>query len=142
EQNSPYDFVLFADVIEHIPIEKHGQVFALVERILSERGVVVLTLPTPEYQRYLKANKPEALQVVDEEVELQDILGNTSLKPIYFKYQHIWMKNQYMHVVLARDIKITPKPTQAIIEKVVQRVKTLVWRISNRGFLRKIKANS
>ncbi|NTW50047.1 MAG: class I SAM-dependent methyltransferase, partial [Chlorobiales bacterium] len=48
EQNSPYDFVLFADVIEHIPIEKHGQVFALVERILSERGVVVLTLPTPE----------------------------------------------------------------------------------------------
>lgn len=140
EQNGPYDFVLFADVIEHIPLEKYRQVFTLVEKIISERGSVVLTLPTPEYQRYLKANKPEALQVVDEEVELLDILRSTSLKPIYFKYQNIWLKNQYMHVVLSHDIKITPKSTQPIIQKVLQRVNTVAWRIGNQGFLRKIKA--
>jgi 2-polyprenyl-3-methyl-5-hydroxy-6-metoxy-1,4-benzoquinol methylase len=142
EQKGPYDFILFADVIEHVPIEKYRQVFTLVEKILSERGTVVLTLPTPEYQRYLKANKPEALQVVDEEVELLDILRNRTRRPIYGRYQNIWLKNQYMHVVLSRDIKITPKPAPSILQKLLQRANAVVWRISNRGFLRKIKANS
>lgn len=142
EQGKPYDFVLFADVIEHIPLEKHPQVFGLVEKILSERGMLVLTLPTPEYQRHLKAHNPDALQVIDEEVELRDILANTTLRPIYFRYQHIWMKNQYMHVVLARDTKIMPKSAQPMLTKILNRAKAIIWRMRNQGFLRNIKGNS
>lgn len=142
EQGKPYHFVLFADVIEHIPLEKHPQVFNLVEKILSEQGVLVLTLPTPEYQRYLKAHNPGALQVIDEEVELSHILTHTTLRPIYFKYQHIWLKNQYMHVVLARDTKIMPKSAQPIPIRMLNRVKKILWRTRNHFFLRNIKENS
>jgi SAM-dependent methyltransferase len=133
----PFDVIVLPDVIEHVPLELHGRLFAALERILAERGRVLLTYPSPEYQEYLKKNDPKALQLVDETIELGDILGKTSLRPCYFRYKHVWHMNQYVHLVLTSDRSFTGEdvvPTRT--GRLRYRVRKRIWRYRNRAFLK------
>lgn len=45
KQYGPFNVVLLADVIEHIPKEKYKEVFKLIENILAKNGKVIITFP-------------------------------------------------------------------------------------------------
>ncbi|UCG53036.1 MAG: class I SAM-dependent methyltransferase [Candidatus Latescibacterota bacterium] len=135
-----FDVVLLPDVIEHIPKDKHGDLFAVIERQLSKSGRILLTFPSPEYQEYLRANEPEHLQVVDETVELEEILNATSLALLYFSSRDVWHKNQYNHVVLTADRSYGVVPLEmSRLDSLSYRFRKRWWRLRNRLFLRKLK---
>ena len=136
----PFDVIVLPDVIEHVPLELHGRLFATLERILAERGRVLITFPSPEYQEYLKKNEPKALQLVDETVDVTDILGKTALRPCYFRYKDVWHMNQYVHLVLTSDRSFKGEnaaPTRA--GRFRYRVRKRIWRYRNGAFLKRMK---
>ena len=136
----PFEVIVLPDVIEHVPIELHSRLFGVIERTLAAPGRVILTYPSPEYQEYLKKYDPKALQLVDETIELADILRHTSLRPCYFRYKHVWHKNQYVHLVLTSDPLFRNESViPAVGGRFRYRVRKRLWRYRNRAFLKRMK---
>ncbi len=135
--SGPSTSIVLPDVIEHVPLELHGRLFAAVERILARPGRVLLTYPSPEYQEYLKKNEPKALQLVDETVELEDILATR--------------RSTLLLQVQARVAHEPVRPRRADVGSLVSRggrgrplgpadygtaLRKRFWRFRNRAFLK------
>ena len=140
QKHGPFDVILAADVIEHIPKGEYAGVFSTLEGLLSESGRLMLSFPSPEIQEYMKTHQPDDVQVIDESIELTDLLSVTSLKPLYFRYCDIFGKNDYVHAVLsterpcaARGGGLTP------LQWISSRLRKYRWRLGNLGFLRRVK---
>lgn len=140
DEHGEFDVVLLPDVIEHIPKTRYRELFATIERRLKTNGRVLLTYPSPEYQEYLRENKPDVLQVVDETVFLTDILDVTSLRPLFFGYRDIWQRHQYNHLVLATGASFDARDLEtSTAEGLRYRIRKYRWRASNRSFLKKLE---
>lgn len=133
-----FDVVVIFDVIEHISQKLYKNLFELIESVLSENGTVLLSYPSPEYQMFLKGNKSEALQIIDETVFLNDILNSTKLFLYYFSYKNVWDYNQYIHLVLKKNIDYYPKFKLKFWSHINYKIKKYSWRYSHKLF--KIKA--
>lgn len=110
------DVFVLADVIEHIPKNKHEHVFKRIRQIASENSVIILTYPSPQYQKSLKKNNQNELQIIDETIELDEILRFAEPAGYHLRHyslENIWSNNQYVHCVFqsnnSLDSKITPK---------------------------------
>jgi len=134
-----FNVVVLFDVIEHISKSSYKNLFELIELVLNDQGTVLLTYPSPEYQKFLKQNKVEALQIIDETVLLGDILNSTKLSLYYFSYKNIWDHNQYIHLVLKKNINYKPKYNLKFIDNIIYKIKKYTWRYSHKLFLRKTK---
>jgi 2-polyprenyl-3-methyl-5-hydroxy-6-metoxy-1,4-benzoquinol methylase len=111
-----YDLIALVDMHEHIPRESWPAFHATLARSLSDRGTLVMTTPSPQHQEYLRANKPEGLQVVDETIELADVtaLARTlDATVIRYDWVGIWHTGDYVHTVLARAPRFDPIPRRA-----------------------------
>lgn len=110
--NKRFDVIYFVDVIEHIPLEKHPEVFQFLGELISDRAFIIFTYPTAQYQQYLRDHEREKLQVIDEDVtvdhmiEMADNIG-FSLK--YYSILDMWKNhNQYVHCVFGNDNAFKP----------------------------------
>ena len=85
--------ITLMDVIEHIPLEHHAELFANLAKIATEKTNILINIPNPQYIGYARINHPESLQVIDQEVELFTLmqhLEQSGLELIYFeKYGYI-----------------------------------------------------
>lgn len=129
-----YDIVALIDVYEHIPLSDRDSFHQNIAACMSDDGALVLTTPTPMYQRFLAEHKPEELQVVDEIVELDDLLQFASVlnaSPLLFEWMAIWKKYDYTHFVAARNREqIGPRPASkasfSIYAKVMHRIQQML----------------
>ena len=135
-----FDVVLLADVVEHIPIPRYGDLFAAIEPRLAPTGVVLLSYPAPEHQAYLREHQPDIMQVVDERVEVDNLLCATKLHLHAFQYVNIWRRNDYVHAAFVADRSFSPdliplSPAGWLLN----RLRKYRWRFRNQMFLRKLK---
>jgi cyclopropane fatty-acyl-phospholipid synthase-like methyltransferase len=103
------DVITLIDVIEHIPTEKHTALFETLHALCSDEAVVVLTYPSPQYQRYLKEEEPDELQIIDEVVEfdhLRHAAEQSGFSLRHYSLERVWRKNQYVHCVMQADDSI------------------------------------
>lgn len=117
----PINLVSMVDVIEHLPPHHYEEFFTNLCRITANDAVVVLTYPSPEYQRYLHQYNPAELQVIDETIEISDLIqwaakGNFKLK--YFSYPDLDRKHQYIHCVFAKDLVYDETPRISLAETI------------------------
>lgn len=131
KKHGPFDVIILADVLEHLPKEKHGFVFSVLEQMLAPQGRILLTFPSPEQQDYLKKHKPDMLQIVDERVDLRELLRVTSLAPIYFAYTHAWGRNQYNHLVLTAHPEYKEAYRRTFLGGLVYRMRKYGWALLN-----------
>src|SRR5207245_4125776 len=82
----PIDVVTMVDVLEHIPADRHDEVFAKLRRILRDGALLVLTYPSPQYQEFLSQTDPSELQIIDESIELADLLRRSSSVGFYLRH--------------------------------------------------------
>ena len=140
EAEAPFDAIVLPDVIEHIPVQEHPGLFARLEKLLAPAGVLLLTYPSPEYQAYLREHQPEALQVVDETVELRDLLASTSLEPRYYRNCDVWNRRQYVHLVLGRPQPFSPEPVpQSAPQRFAFRLRNKLWRLRNKRLVERFR---
>jgi 2-polyprenyl-3-methyl-5-hydroxy-6-metoxy-1,4-benzoquinol methylase len=101
-----FDALVCAEVIEHIPLEKHEAMFTFLGTFLENNAIIILTYPHPEATLWNRRHRAEVLQPIDEVIHLEDILKIAQiLKARLVKYEEItvWEKYQYVHVVMTRE---------------------------------------
>lgn len=85
-----FDLVLFADVLEHIPISDHGAVFKSVKRLTHEKSIVAINIPSAVHIRYLQQHEPSQLQIIDQPLDT-----NTFLHEIYQNGFYLYSLHSY-----------------------------------------------
>ena len=100
-----WDVIVLPDVYEHIPQDSRQTLHATLKGLISSNGRILLTIPSPGYQKHLYA-VGTGLQIVDEIVTLHDLTTlATEVGGVvtYFCMKSIWLTNDYIHAVVERS---------------------------------------
>ncbi len=72
DDKNQYDFIVFPDVLEHIPTEMHADFFSKAFELLKDDGVIFINIPHPFLIEYCRVHRPEALQIIDQALWLNE----------------------------------------------------------------------
>lgn len=130
------DFITLFDVIEHIPMERHDALFANLAKLVNDRTVILINIPSPAAIQHDIENDPSALQVIDQPLPIDFIVNNivnNGLSLVSFENHSIWAENDYQFFVIAKNkkyIEVKLSSQRSFFEKAVNKIKrTLVkWR--------------
>ena len=122
------DFVTLFDVIEHIPKEKHFELFKSISKYMNQKTKLLINIPNPEYIEYDQKYQPEVLQIIDQPIHLDFLLNNlekNNLSISCFQKYSIWVKNDYIFYVVEKkkefkEIRI--QDNRSFIEKVFKKL--------------------
>ena len=106
-----FDLVVMMDVYEHIAPRERGALQAELRRLLSEEARLVVTVPSPAHQAFLKTHQPEGLQPIDEIVDLGEIASladATATRVLAYREVGVWRYGDYLHAVLGRGENLRP----------------------------------
>ena len=107
---SNIDFITLLDVIEHIPIERHPELFKNISSYLNDRTLLVINIPNPDYIEYDREHNPDVLQIIDQPIH-HDLLYKTLLElgldMHYFEKYSIWVKDEYIFYVIKKKQPFT-----------------------------------
>jgi len=95
--------IFFPDVYEHIPAASRANLHAALDRLLSENGQIILTVPSSLKQEHLRANG--GLQIVDEVITLDTLLelaNDVHGMLTYFNLISVWDSGDYIHAIVER----------------------------------------
>jgi len=112
-----FDFITLFDIIEHIPVEKHNDLFHNLAGMVNENTKILINIPNPAYIEYDRIHNPEALQIIDQPLPLGFILDNlekNGLSLVSFETNSIWVKNDYQFFVVEKkkvfeEVKLSSK---------------------------------
>ena len=127
-RNSDFDFITLMDVIEHIPLGQHDRLFQNLAKICTDKTVIAINIPNPQYIGYARRNNPESLQVIDQEVHLFPLLQHFEkhhLELVFFEKYGIWEVEDYHFMVVRkkREFKLSHLSDQRnLSEKVFKKV--------------------
>ena len=98
DENMKFDYITLFDVLEHIPIEQHDELFKMMTSLLSENGMIVINIPNPGYLEYMIEHEPESLQIIDQPLPADGILKHAYTHGLVleqFENLTIWQKKDY-----------------------------------------------
>jgi 2-polyprenyl-3-methyl-5-hydroxy-6-metoxy-1,4-benzoquinol methylase len=78
KSNEKFDFIVFPDVLEHIPIEAHSNIFSTVRKLVKDNSIVYVNIPNPIALEYCHEHKLPGIQIID-----QPLHAYPFLKPVY-----------------------------------------------------------
>jgi len=100
-----FDFVTLFDVIEHVPLERHSELFSKISGWMHEESTLLINLPNPEYILFDQKNQPEVLQEMDQAVFLSDlssVFQSSGLEIVSFDTYGIWTKEDYQFFIIKK----------------------------------------
>ena len=80
--------------------------FLNINKLLKNKGRIILTVPTPANLKWSLVNKPETMQPVDEHISFEVIgklAADTNTEVILYQLINVWNVGDYAHVVLERN---------------------------------------
>ncbi len=125
------NFITLFDVIEHIPIENHLQLFNNLAKIANEDTIIAINIPSAEHVQYDIDNCPEKLQIIDQPISLAFMVENitkSNLSLQFFETYGIWVENDYQFLVITKKIKfneIALQSKRSFFEKVFNKLKRI-----------------
>lgn len=101
-----FDFVVFPDVLEHIPVEQHANIFKTISELTTPNAVVLINIPEPYTLDWHRRNTPNALQIIDQSLSMKDLCNNCypygfylySMTPYGLQYDH----EEYLSIILKK----------------------------------------
>ena len=131
-QQSNFDFITLFDVIEHIPMERHAELFTNLASIMDEKTTLLINIPNPKYIEYDRIHQPDVLQVIDQPIPLTAIAENAENNGFFihhFETYSIWVENDYQFMMIKKDrdfkeVKLSEQ--RNITDKVKHRL-SLMW---------------
>lgn len=125
-----FDFVVFPDVLEHIPVEQHANIFKTISELTTPNAVVIINIPEPNYLNWVRANEPSRLQIIDQSLSMQDLLNNCY--PYGFKVYSImpyalhYHENDYLAIVLKKDMIVKNIHLKGTLERAIANTKSKI----------------
>ena len=85
-----FDFIVFPDVLEHIPKEQHNNIFRNISKSIHPESKVAVHIPDPINLQYVRDKTPELLQIIDQPLFIEDFAAAVKDTPfmveIYERY--------------------------------------------------------
>ncbi|ABP67272.1 Methyltransferase type 11 [Caldicellulosiruptor saccharolyticus DSM 8903] len=104
--NKKFDVILMIDVLEHIPLEKYPQLFCNLKRHLKESGYVYMSIPTFEYNEFIRTYRPELLQIIDNSISMEmmvELCKYAKLKILFYNTYGIDVPFQYNEYIIINE---------------------------------------
>ena len=123
-----FDFVVFPDVLEHIPVEQHANIFKTISELTTPNAVVLINIPEPNTLNWMRVNHPNKLQIIDQSLSMQDLLNNSY--PYGFKlysmnpYSLHLDVNDYLAIVLKKDMTVKNPNVKGKITLAIENTKS------------------
>ena len=111
EVDEKFDLILMPDVIEHIPLELHFDLFAKLSDLLAEDGMILIHIPEPTYHTWCLEHRPEAMQVIDQPIYTDNLISNLLPHGLHIKYLEsypIWWKPYDYQII--KVVKVSDQP--------------------------------
>jgi len=105
-----FDFVVLPDVLEHIPVEQHNNLFKILSEVTTPEAIVLINIPEPNCLNWIRKHHPEKLQIIDQSLSMQDLLNNCY--PHGFKlfsmnsYSLQYTQPDYTSIVLKKNMVV------------------------------------
>ena len=80
-----FDIVIMADVLEHIPIENHLELFKNIRKHISSDGIVAINIPSPLHIEWIRKFNPEHLQIIDQSLYTDKLLQSIYPNDLYLE---------------------------------------------------------
>lgn len=110
-----FDLILLVDVYEHIDKQDRANFHKNLNRILSDNGRIIFSIPTPRLLNYLTKYVPSAVQPIDEAIDnlvINNLIIETGTEMILYIDKSIYRYGDYVQMVLAR-----PQPEWTFLER-------------------------
>jgi cyclopropane fatty-acyl-phospholipid synthase-like methyltransferase len=70
-----FDFVVFPDVLEHIPAEDHDNIIANIKENTNDSSVILVNIPNPTALEFLEIHHKELLQIIDQPLHTDKLIA-------------------------------------------------------------------
>ncbi|MDX9904286.1 MAG: class I SAM-dependent methyltransferase [Bacteroidales bacterium] len=131
-----FDFIVLPDVLEHIPLEQHRNLFSTLADHMHDRSVILIHIPHPRALDHLRAKSPDQLQIIDQSVEADILTANAYAGGLelvsYISYPLFDRENDYAVVTLRKNGAVTLSPlpqSQIIVRKLLSRIRFMISRL-------------
>ena len=98
-----FDFFVFPDVLEHIPVDQHFRLFQSIQKHSHDDSVVVIHIPAPRYLKWMIENEPQKLQVIDQPLDSGDLIKSLTSSGFYLDkmetYSIFFKEKDYQYFV-------------------------------------------
>jgi SAM-dependent methyltransferase len=106
-----FDFIIFPDVLEHIPIEQHQNIFKTIFKLSHENTVILVNNPDPFFIEWYHANNPDKLQIIDQPLHVDHFSELAYSNGFYIEsitpYSLDFEIVEYQNIILRRKKKVT-----------------------------------
>ena len=132
---SEFDVVVLPDVIEHIPLTLHKELFDKVGAWVKPSGFVLAHYPNPLWLAWCHDHRPDLLQSIDQPIHADLLTSHAYGAGLYLDYLEtysLWVaEGDYQVVVLKRmpsdpSFTITPERPAGALARVFRYVRRLV----------------
>lgn len=106
-----FDFFVFPDVLEHIPVEQHDRLFQNISAHSHADSVILIHIPAPRYLQWMIENEPEKLQVIDQPLDTGRLVSTLGSHGFYLEkmetYPLFFAEKDYQYFVFraAKPVK-------------------------------------
>ncbi|MEZ5172502.1 MAG: class I SAM-dependent methyltransferase [Bacteroidia bacterium] len=129
ENTEKFDFIIFPDVLEHIPAEQHNPIFKLVSKNLKNDGKIAIHIPDPIQLDLLRAKEPQSLQIIDQSLYIQNFATAAAdcnlVLDLYERYRLYSSRPDYNWILFSVKEQLDNNPKQ---NKALLKIKELYWR--------------
>ncbi len=122
--NIQFDFIVFPDVLEHIPVEQHANIFKKIAEASKPTTKVLINLPEPNFLNSVRKYNPELLQIIDQSLCMHKLLGDAIQYGFHVQciepYSIHTTENNYLKIVFTRDVALKPVVLKSKISQLIQ----------------------
>lgn len=105
-----FDFIILPDVLEHIPIEQHKNLFDVISKHMFDHSTILINIPHPKAIEFLRETSPEKLQIIDQAISadtlLKDAYANDLILISYESYSIFNKENDYAFITMKKNVNI------------------------------------
>lgn len=98
-----FDFFVFPDVLEHIPVDQHSRLFQNIQKHSHPDSVLIIHIPAPRYLSWMIENEPQKLQVIDQPLDSGDLIKSLTNAGFYLDkmetYSIFYKEKDYQYFV-------------------------------------------
>lgn len=131
-----FDFIVFPDVLEHIPEESHENIFKTVSSLMHNNSRILINIPHPRAIDYLRKTDPDKLQVIDQAISAFSIIKNATKSNLelvsYDSYSLFKKEYDSVFIILKKGTSIeysALSKREIILAKLKERIKFLLSKL-------------
>jgi len=122
-----FDIVVFPDVLEHIPIEAHNNIFQTIRQLVHENSIILINIPHPIALEYHHKYTPHLLQIIDQPLHTDKFIKAIYDNGFYLEslesYSVFHDLNDYQNIIVRPKMELKKMIPRGRIELLIRSLK-------------------